>query len=400
MNIVAIAGVTLLCSVTLCGQVLMGGLAPGGERWLFPSDAAVLDLHESRTSLRCAVKPVRAELDYTLGFQTGYQVRIRLHDFAGHGDVLTVVFRVTSDRGLTPPVYFQQKWEVPPVPEDADGETTLDGTLTVGEGDYHLAWLMRDRNERVCSAYWKISAHLPAGKGPFSMALSPGVVLPSTGDYAWMKQPSSGSADKQLTVSVFLHVESQFAGFATLAPEDRYALSSMVRSIAREPRISSLSVTAFNLARSQVVFRQDDIRQIDLAALDTAINSLNLGTITVQLLAAKDTGARFLVELVGDQVARSHADALIFLGPKIMDDRALPDELFRQLNDTVCPVFYLSYNPAWNVRAGADLIGSVVRHWRGSEFSINKPLDLLSAWSKIMSRISDGTPWRNASTAH
>jgi hypothetical protein len=214
-----------------------------------------------------------------------------------------------------------------------------------------------------------------------------------------MRQQSSENAAKRLKVSIFLHVAPQSADSAALSPQDRQALLSMVRSIAREPQISRLSITAFNLAHSRIVFREDDVRQINFAALDNAINSLELGTITVDQLASRDAGARFFVELIADQVARRPADALIVVGPKILDDRAVPDELLRQLSDTGCPVFYLSYNPASDLKFGADLIGSAVKGWRGSEFGINRPVDLLSAWSKILSRITDGNPWSNASKA-
>ena len=397
MNVAA-AICTLLCSVTLGAQVLEG-LPPGGERRLYPSDAAALNLREPRTSLPCAVKPVRAELAYDLGFETGYQVRIRLRDIAGEGGVLTVIFRVSPDGGIKPPAYFQQKWTLPPIPEDANGETTLDGTFTVGEGDYYVDWLMRDENERVCSAYWRISARLPAGKGPFTTALSRGVVLPTTRDYVGMKQPSSETAEKRLRLRILLHVAPKFADAAVLSPHDRDALSSIVRGIAREPQISSLSITAFNLTRSQIVFREDDVRQIDFAALDDAIGSFSPGTIAVDELATKDAGGRFFVELLADQRARRRADALIFVGPKVQDDRTVPAEPLRELADAGCPVFYLSYKPTWTMRLGADPIAAAVRTSRGSEFSIGRPLDLLSAWSKIMSKITDGNTWRTLSKA-
>jgi hypothetical protein len=66
--------------------------------------------------------------------------------------------------------------------------------------------------------------------------------------------------------------------------------------------------------------------------------------------------------------------------------------LLKQLGDAGCPVFYLKYDPDPSLDSGSDLIRSAVNHWRGGEFSIRRPLDLVSAWSKIMSRIIGDSP--------
>ena len=50
-------------------------------------------------------------------------------------------------------------------------------------------------------------------------------------------------------------------------------------------------------------------------------------------------------------------------------------------------MFYLTYTPAPQANPWRDLIGSAVRHWRGREFVVGKPVDLITAWSKIMSQL-------------
>jgi len=37
----------------------------------------------------------------------------------------------------------------------------LVGSFDIGEGKYHVDWLMRDRAERVCSHSWDTDATLP-----------------------------------------------------------------------------------------------------------------------------------------------------------------------------------------------------------------------------------------------
>ncbi len=66
--------------------------------------------------------------------------------------------RPTSHRDE--PAYFTQHLRVPPLEEDAKGDAYLQGAFDIGEGSYHIDWLMRDRTERVCSSNWDSEAAL------------------------------------------------------------------------------------------------------------------------------------------------------------------------------------------------------------------------------------------------
>src|SRR5271169_4332830 len=83
--------------------------------------------------------------------RTGYQVRIALKELAGVNNQLTILLRVRSERHMDEPVYFVQKFRVPPIEEDTTGSTVLQGFFRLGEGKYHVDWLIRDLNERGCS---------------------------------------------------------------------------------------------------------------------------------------------------------------------------------------------------------------------------------------------------------
>src|SRR3954447_25881584 len=125
----------------------MAGDDSGAAVRLFPGDAEVLEMGEVRTSLPCVITPARTELGFDLVFHTGHTAHVKLRDLGGDGNVLTSIFRVTSLANPEKPIYFEQKWRVPPIPEDAAGAVTLDSSFTLGEGDYQVAWLLRDRNE-------------------------------------------------------------------------------------------------------------------------------------------------------------------------------------------------------------------------------------------------------------
>ncbi len=395
MNARAVLISALLSSPTLFGQVLISGMEPGGTARLLPSDAAVLDLREPRTSLPCAVKPARPELSFDFAFHAGYEVRVRLRDLAGDGDLLTSIFRVTPENSPDRPLYFEQKWRVPAIEEDASGTASFDGAFSVGEGDYQVDWLMRDRSERFCSAYWRISVRLPVKEGPIPGGLAPGAVVATAGELLTEQEPAKHVTEQPLNVAILLNVGPEAPGRAAISPKEKEVLLSILRGIARDPRIGSMSLTAFNLEQSEVIFQQENTRKINFSGLDEAMKSLNLGTVSVAQLADKNSEARFLTQLAAGHAKQASEDAVIFVGPKT-DPTGIGRDLLPQLGQATCPVFYLTYSETPEASPWPDLIGSAVRYWRGRQFNISRPLDLLSAWSKIISQLTAGNPWRRA----
>ena len=373
----------------------MRGLFPGGGWQLLPVDAAVLNTQGKRMSLPCEVKPVEPRLGFDLGFHTGYQARLQLHDLADVGDILDVMFRVTPDDNTIPPTYFKQQWKLPPISNDSAGAVTLDGAFTVGTGNYKVDWLMRYGLDRVCSAHWKISVRFPSAAEHPMIALEAGSVVGSNELVPGKRSVSE--AERRPAVTILAHIGSQRSGAAALLPEEKQTLLSILQGISREPCIGSFSLIGFNLEHRKIILKEDNVKQIDLAALDKAVSSFYPGTVTLSQLAEKGPSTDFLVQLAGEQVVRDHSDALIFVSPKMADHSRLEDRMLNGLGEIGCPVFYLSYNPGWAAKGGSDWIAAAVRYWRGYEFNIRKPVDLLSVWSNIMSRIGHGSSWQSAS---
>ena len=141
-------------------QTLMHGVAPGGTVQLIGNDSAVLESDESKKDLPCNVTPVKPILGFDLRFHSGYEIAVPLREIAGDGDILTIIFRVTSASAKDSPYYFSQKYSVPEIEADARGDAYLGGGFDIGEGDYHVDWMMRDRIERVCSSNWDVTAAL------------------------------------------------------------------------------------------------------------------------------------------------------------------------------------------------------------------------------------------------
>src|SRR5260370_11986772 len=77
------------------------------------------------------------------------------------------------------PVYVAQHVRVPPLEDDAKGDAYLQGAFDVGEGSYHVDWLMRDRAERVCSSSWDAEASIAVKDRPLNPSIAPGIIQPS-----------------------------------------------------------------------------------------------------------------------------------------------------------------------------------------------------------------------------
>jgi hypothetical protein len=369
-------------------QSLMQGSGPAGTVRIFNTDSAVLESRDERKDLPCAVTPVKARLGFDMRFHAGYEVNVPLRELAGNEDMLTMVFRVKPEGAREPPVYFSQKISVPAIEEGAKGDAYLRGGFDLGEGNYHVDWLMRDRTERVCSSNWEVEAVLPPKDKDLAMVIPAGAIRAMEQQPFKEEPPVVRDPESPLNVKILVNFAPQNARAATLKPFDTAALISILRSVAREPRITKVSVVAFNMQEQRVIYRQDNVEQIDFPSLGDALDSLKLGTVDLNRLGNKHGDVRFLTKLIADEcLAAQPPDALIFAGPKVMLDEAVPSETLRQVGDLSYPVFYMNYNAFPQQVPWRDAIGTAVKQLKGYEYTISRPRDLWFAWTEIMSRI-------------
>ena len=363
---------------------------PGEEVRLMTADAAILEAQDTRKDLPCTVTPTKPSLGFDLKFHSGYEVTFNLKEFAGSDNLLTIVFEVAQADRPGEPVFFSQHVAVPPIDDDDRGPAYLQGAFDLGEGKYHVDWLMRDRTERVCSSHWDSEASLPARDKPMALDIAAGAVQPVDPELFKQEPPVTREPGGQpLRVKVVINFAPQDSAAATLQPLDSNALVSILRNISRDPRIGRFSIVAFNMHEQRVLYRQESASQIDFPALGRALSKLNLGTVDLKHLAQKHGESEFLGSLLESEVKDSGEapDAVIFAGPKVMLDDGLPPETLKQLGEVKVPVFYMNYNLYPLANPWRDAIGSAVRASRGIEYTISRPRDLFFAWSEIMGRI-------------
>lgn len=371
-------------------QEIMGWWGSQAEVRLIQTDLAALEVDEPKRDLPCSVTPTKPALGFDLRMHAGYGITIPLRELAGQESRLTIIFRVIPKAGKGQPTYFTQSFKVPPIEADARGETYLEGVYDLGEGTYHVDWLMRDAVERVCTGHWEVEAKLPDRDRDVSLELNPGEVAASRFEAFQEDAPvEREQAQPGLQVKVLINFAPPRANAAVLQPPDRNALLSILRSITREPRVDRFSIVAFNLQEQRVLFRQDDTSRIDYAGLKDALASLSLATVDVKRLSQKHGETQFLADLLQRETAAGPApDALVFAGPKAMLDQNVPSEELKKLGVINYPVFYMNYNLRPELTPWRDAIGSIVRFFRGTEYTITRPRDMWFAVSEMISRIA------------
>lgn len=116
---------------------------------------------------------------------------------------------------------------------------------------------------------------------------------------------------------------------------------------------------------------------------------MKLGTVDLKRLSQKHGDTDFLTDLIKKEMsADDHPDALVFAGPKIMLDSAVPQETLTPLvSDVDYPVFYMNYNLNPQAVPWKDSISRAVKVFRGTEYTISRPRDLWFSVTEMVSRI-------------
>lgn len=373
----------------LNAQTPVHGSGPGGNVRMVATDWAILETQEPRKDLPCTVTPIKPIVGFDLRFHSGYEVTVPLKELAGSDNLLTMLFRVTPADRRDEPSYFVQRIRVPSIEADASGNAFLQGVFDLGEGSYHVDWLMRDRSERVCSSYWDTEAELAPKDKDLAITLAHDAIQPAETEPFKDEPPVERLQNEPpLNVKILVNFAPENEQSAALHPVDTTALVSIMRGIFREPRIGKFSVVAFNLQEQRVLYRQENENRIDFPALGSALHSMKLGTVDLKRLSNKNGETEFLTSLIQQELGgEDHPDALIFAGPKALLDESVPRDTLKEVGDVEYPVFYMNYNLQPQNTPWRDAIGRAVKFFRGYEFTISKPRDLWAAVTDMVTKI-------------
>ncbi len=371
-------------------QVLMKSEQAGEPVTLLPSDMAILEAGETRKDLPCSVTQRKADLGFDLRFHSGYEVAVPLHELSSTGgELLSIVFRAYPQDDQTRAAYFVQHFRVPEIEDAAKGDATLQGIIDVGPGRYHVDWLMRDRSERVCSSSWDVEAALPPKDKPMPLFIDPNQISeaapePFFNDASDKPRPGDG-----LRVKLLVNFAPQNAQAAALTRTDTDALVSILKAIERDSHVRQVSLVAFNMEESRVVYRQEQGDRIDFPALGKALGGMKLGTVNIAKLNQKNSETDFLQDLIQKEVSDpTHPDAVIFAGPKAMLNADVPQQQLRRIEGVDCPVFYMNYNLNPQAVPWKDSISHAIKAFKGTEYTIARPRDLWVSTTEMLRQIT------------
>ena len=368
-----------------------------------PSDLVVLESDEARKDLPCTVAPRKPELGFDLRFHSGYDVTVPLHELSGDGQTLSIIFRLAPDADRDHPVYFVQHFRVPPIEDDAKGDALLQGSVDMGEGKYHVDWLMRDQSERICSSTWTTEAELTPKDRPIPLFINANQIVeslsqPFVNDASTRRIPED--PEDRVNVKLLVNFAPQNSTSPELQRSDTEALVSILKTIERDPHVAHISLVAFNIQEGRIIYRQSTADNIDFPALGKALSTVNLGTVNVVKLGQKHSETDFLQDLIQQELGTgSHPDAVIFAGPKAMLDADVPQDDLRRIGDVECPVFYMNYNLNPQAVPWKDAISHAIKAFKGTEYTISRPRDLWFSTSEMMTRIVRWKHQRAVSTA-
>lgn len=300
--------------------------------------------------------------------------------------MLTILFRVIPLDRDDDPVYMIQKIRIPAVEEDAKGTGQFYGVFTLGEGKYHVDWLMRDNAERVCAAFWNLEPKLAPKEIPMRAWIPPAPVQPLRPIFAAAPPVLREPQQNLLRVGIIVNFVPRDPASAALDAQDVEDTIAILRRIGSDPHIGTYSVVACSLETQQVVYRQDNDSRIDIPALGESLKSLKLGTVDAKQLGSKNGPAEFAASLFNDQRNDGSRDALIVLGRKAGWEDGMSNKILESIENVGGPVFYLSYETKAQQSQWRDPFGAIVKHLRGFEYSISRPRDLFIAWSDVVSR--------------
>ena len=383
----------LLLASAGIAQTIVPGV--GTTVHLVNEDMAILESQIPRKDLPCEVKPIDPSLGFDLRFHGGYDLRIPLKELAGDENLLKILFKVTPT-STNVPVYFQDSIHVPSIVENAAGEASLDGKFELGEGKYHVDWLIRDRQDRICAHYWDSTAELPSRDKDIVLSIAANTVEAVRSDQFSEDAPVQRAAGPLLNVKILVNFAPQNQNSAALLqPADTLALVTMMRRIGRSPRLGKFSVVAFNIQEQKILYRQSSLDRIDFPGMGKAIKNVTPGLLDARLLANKRGETEFLTDFVRKEMEGPDApDALIFAGPKYMVNEGSPEDELKSAEGVSYPVFYLNYNLYPQTVPWRDSIGRVVRVLGGKEYSINRPRDMFFAVTEMIDRIVESRQGR------
>jgi hypothetical protein len=352
-------------------------------------DMAALAARDSRAELSCPVTPDKPALGFDLRFHSDYHLDLPVKVLSDAGGWLKVAMRVTPVAETENSAYLAHRFPISGVPLGGKGEVILTGGFDHGPGRYRVDWIMRDARERVCTSHWELEAKAGTAKQDVPLTLGPNQIFDVDRNLFSNGPQARQDLVQPLRIKLLLNLSPAKPQDSMLRSADAAVLLSILHSVVDQPGLAVSALVAFNLRDQKVIYRQEQVDQVDFLALERASQSPTSGTIDISLLRDPQSETHFVTGLLSDQLGAQTdpPDAIVIVGAKFSLDRKIPLDSLKAKGSAMCPVFYLNYNSNPN-EPSPDTIGAALKAYKGAAtYNIVLPRDVGGAMKELLARI-------------
>ena len=192
-----------------------------------------------------------------------------------------------------------------------------------------------------------------------------------------------------LRVTVLLDTAPMFPFATKLRAWDRSFPLSTLSSVLAQINSESVKLVAFNLDQQRQIFSDSDFQPSAFSDLGQAMRSLELGTVSYEVLQRRQGSLELLSQLANvEREEERPADVVIFMGPHTRFSEKIERELLQPSRSGTPQFFYLEYIPPWMLGAEfPDSIEYLMKALDGTSFKIHSPNELATAMQKMATQV-------------
>jgi hypothetical protein len=325
----------------------------------------------------CRVRKFNPRLNFSFEFQSGYYVYLRAKDFAAEKQRIAILVKVTPEGGK--PAYLYSALELPNVP-DTNAVFEAGGGFLVGEGKYHVDWILSDIDGRVCREQWEIEAKL--GRRDRDLKLD---IPPNTASDFMMRGVPRPDRDPgslpERRITILLNAAPTNPRRTTLPWYDRTLLLSTLHSLIARLPAQHVRIVAFNLDQEKELVRVEDGSDKSFDQVRAALDKLELNTVNVDALSKSVGPGEVLAEIINRELrAEDPPDAVVVLGPTTRHYVRFPKSALEE-GPHRTQFFFIA------VKTFPDVIESAVKALEGEVLSVRRPVEFARAIEEIEDRL-------------
>lgn len=364
----------LLCAGAAYAQTIM-------DPAKLPESLKTFALPANAKPLRCDPSYIRPVLNYSFRFQAGYVVRVPMDQYQGPGHRWVIIERITPEGDPSKVVFLGDRFALPDVPK-TNIELPVVGGFLLGQGRYHVDWMMWDDLGRVARKEWTLEAELTHANRNVKMAIPPGTVAQFSLLGAGARRPADDAAAIRLTV--LLDAAPMSSRRLRLRATDQIMLLGGLSALLERVPTRSVRLVVFNLDQQKEFYRSADFQLADLDRVGQVINQVELGRVDYHVLQKPRGHLDLLAGLMNAEVRESEpSDVVLLMGPRIHYTDRVPSEALERAGTS--PRFlYLQYQPFLRATADTpDTIRQAVKSMRGKTVIIRTPADFARALEQV-----------------